>query len=177
MQKAQFVRIYTQMARNFGTIRKGGEETYAPLLFPMETNALKVHRQFPESNSRRLSEAIALVLYDIQERCGGRAVDVSKFRNEANERLEQALLMAFDPYANEEVMEALGQAFKGGEPTPAELRDYYKIPVMCLLRIKDSIDVWEKRQGSNGYFNYLESQIGRVVRGTDMKFTAILPKA
>ena len=41
------------------------------LLFPMEGNALKTHRQFPASDSRQLRDAIALVLFDIKERCTG----------------------------------------------------------------------------------------------------------
>ena len=174
MQKAQFERIFTRMARDFGTMRKGSEEDHAMILFPMESNALKVHRQFPDSNSRRLREAIALALYGVQEHCGGRPVDVSKFRKTENERLEQALLHSFDPYANEEVMEVLRHEF-GGEPTPDDMRAYYKVPVMCLLRIKDSIDVWERRFGSNGYFKFLEDSIGSGIKGTDMHFTVALP--
>ena len=59
MQLYQFEKIYSQMEREFGKIRKGEEETYAMLLLPMEGNVLKIHREFPESNSRRLREAIA----------------------------------------------------------------------------------------------------------------------
>lgn len=77
------------------------------LLFPLEGNALKVHREFPASNSRRLREAIALVLFDIRERCMGDKAGIRQFRNEDNEKLENALLMAFDPYTNAEVMEHL----------------------------------------------------------------------
>ena len=51
------------MEREFGKIRNGEEETYAMLLLPMEGNVLKIHREFPESNSRRLREAIALAVF------------------------------------------------------------------------------------------------------------------
>lgn len=77
------------------------------LLLPMEGNVLKIHREFPESNSRRLREAIALVLFDVKGNCIGEKYDTGNFRNEENERLEKALLMAFDPYTNEEIMELL----------------------------------------------------------------------
>lgn len=69
MQLYQFEKIYSQMEREFGKIRKGEEETYAMLLLPMEGNVLKIHREFPESNSRRLREAIALVLFDVKGNC------------------------------------------------------------------------------------------------------------
>ena len=58
MQLYQFERIYSQMEKEFGKIYKGNEEEYAMLLFPMEGNALKVHRAYPASNSRRLREAM-----------------------------------------------------------------------------------------------------------------------
>ena len=58
MQLYQFEKIYSQMEREFGKIRKGEEETYTMLLLPMEGNVLKIHREFPESNSRRLREAM-----------------------------------------------------------------------------------------------------------------------
>ena len=66
MQLYQFEKIYSQMEKEFGKIRKGDEETYSMLLLPMESNALKIHRKFPASNSRRMKEAIALVLFDIK---------------------------------------------------------------------------------------------------------------
>lgn len=87
MQLYQFERIYSQMEKEFGKMRKGEEEAYAMLLLPLEGNALKAHREFPSSNSRRLQEAIALVLFDIKERCTGEKADTGKFRNEDNEKL------------------------------------------------------------------------------------------
>ena len=62
MQLYQFEKIYSQMEKEFGKIRKGDEETYSMLLLPMESNALKIHRKFPASNSRRMKEAIAYTI-------------------------------------------------------------------------------------------------------------------
>ena len=58
MQLYQFEKIYSKMERKFGKIRKGEEETYAMLLLPMEGNVLKIHREFPESGSRKLRRLI-----------------------------------------------------------------------------------------------------------------------
>ena len=162
------------MAKDFGKMRKGDEENYSMLLFPMEGNALKTHRQFPASDSRQLRDAIALVLFDIKERCTGEKADTEKFRNEDNERLEKALLMAFDPYTNAEIKAVLREPLQEGEFTQEMLRDYYTVPVMCLLRIKDSIDLWEKRGGSNGYFQFIEEYMGDKIKGTEMKFSVLL---
>ena len=171
MQLYQFERIYSQMEKEFGKMRKGEEEAYSMLLFPLEGNALKVHREFPSSNSRRLREAIALALFDIKERCTGEKADTEKFRNEDNEKLEKALLMAFDPYTNAKVMKLLKRQKKTKELSQEMLKNYYKLPVMCLLRIKDSIDTWEKRSGANGYFDFIESYMGSQIKGTAMDFT------
>lgn len=136
---------------------------------------MKAHREFPSSNSRRLREAIALILFDIKERCTGEKADTGKFRNEDNEKLEKALLMAFDPYTNAEVMELLKQQEKTEELSREMLKNYYKLPVMCLLRVKDSIDTWEKRSGANGYFEFIESYMGSQIKGSEMNFTLMSP--
>lgn len=159
------------MENEFGKVRKGDEETYTMLLLPLEGNALKTHREFPSSNSRRLKEAIALVLFDIKERYTGETIDTEKFRNKENEKLEKALLMAFDPYTNEEVMKLVLQENEVSELTPNILKVYYKLPVMCLLRIKDSIETLEKKAGSNGYFEFIENYMGSQINGTEMNYT------
>ena len=175
MQLYQLERIYSQMEKEFGKIRKGEEEVYSMLLLPLEGNVLKTHRNYPLSNSRRLREAIALVLFDIKRKCTGEMIDTEKFRNEDNEKLEKALLMAFDPYTNEEVMELIIQQNKTSELTQDMLKDYYKLPVMCLLRIKDSIDTWEKQSGADGYFDFIESYMGSQIQGTRMNFSIMNP--
>lgn len=103
MQQYQFEKIYSQMEKEYGKIAKGDEDFHTINIFAMESNLLKVHRKFPSSNSRRLLEAIALVLFDIKSRCTGETFELDSFRNEDNARLEHALLMAFDPFTNEEL--------------------------------------------------------------------------
>lgn len=171
MQLYQFEKIYSQMEKEFGKIRKGEEEKYAMLLFPMEENALKTYRQYPASNSRRLREAIALVLFDIKEKYTGEIFDTQNFRNDDVERLEKALLMAFDPYTNSEIMELLKKQLQTNELTQEMLKNYYKCSVVCLLRIKDSVDMWEKRSGTNGYFDFIESYMGSQIHGTEMHYS------
>lgn len=101
----------------------------------------------------------------------GEEIDTDKFRNEDNARLEKALLMAFDPYTNQEIMELLKQQIETDEFTQDMLRSYYKFPIMCLLRIKNSIDTWEKQFGANGYFDFVESYMGNQIKGTEMNFS------
>ncbi len=103
-------------------------------MFPMESNVLKIHRRFPALSSRRLREAIALTLFDIKDKCSGNVSDTGKFRNEENERLEKALLMAFDPYTNENVMNTLSQQLKTNTFTPEILiRAFANLIVRLLM--------------------------------------------
>lgn len=173
MQLYQFEKICSQMEKEFGKMKKGEEEIYSMLLLPLEGNVLKVHRKFPASNSRRLKEAIALVLFDIKEKYTGEKQDTANFRNEDNERLEKALLMAFDPYVNDDIRKILKQQLQTEELTQEMLKNYYKLPVMCLLRISVSVDTWEKQSGANGYFNFIESYMGSQIKGTEMEFSIL----
>lgn len=170
MQMYQFEKIYAEMEKEYGKIRKGEEEAYSMLLFPMESNLLKIHRAYAGTNSRRLREAIGLVLFDIKSRVGGKEADTSRFRDADNERLEKALLMSFDPFTNEEIKEVLGQM------DAEHLHEYYKEPVMCLLRIKDSVDTWEKRGGPNGYFDFIEQYMGAQINDDKMNFSVMVGK-
>jgi hypothetical protein len=163
------------MEKEFGKVRKGEEEVYSMLLLPLEGNVLKIHREFPLSNSRRLREAIALVLFYVKGKYNGEMIDTEKFRNEDNEKLEKALLMAFDPYTNEKIMELIVQQKETDKKTQDMLKGYYKLPVMCLLRIKDSIDTWEKQSGSDGYFDFIESYMGSQIKGSEINYTIMSP--
>lgn len=173
MQAYQFKKIYSQMAKEFGKMTKGTEEQYTMLLFTMEGNALKIHRQFSSSNSRRLKEAIALVLFDIKENYTGEKYDTSDFRNEDNERLEKALLMAFDPLTNDDIIKVLKNELSVDNLTSDILKNYYKYPVICLLRIKDSIDLLEKHGGANGYFQFIEKNLGSNITDNKINFTVM----
>ncbi len=72
-------------------------------------------------------------------------------------------------------MELLKQQEKTEELLREMLKNYYKLPVMCLLRVKDSIDTWEKRFGANGYFEFIESYMGSQIKGSEMNFTLMSP--
>lgn len=136
---------------------------------------MKVQRQYPASNSRRLSEAIRLVLFDIKERYTGEIIDIAKFRNEDNALLEQALLMALDPFTNQELKEALQSQSTLDLTDLKQLHDYYQEPVQCLLKIKDSLDLWTRELGSNGYFDFIENQMGFQVDGNEMNYAIAIP--
>lgn len=174
MQLYQFEKIYKEMENEFGKIKSGDEEAHAMMLLPIEENALKTHRKYPSCNSRRLREAIALALFKIKGYCTATSYNTDKFRDENNGRLEHALLMAFDPFTNPEIKMVIESAYKLDLNNTTELHNYYKEPVMCLLRVKESVDIWEKRNGSDGYFNFIEGYMGHKINGEELHYSILM---
>jgi len=142
------------------------------VMFSMESNVLKIYRHYPASNSRRLKEAILLVFHRINGYLKGEQDDVSRFESPENLRLRDALLMAFDPFTNEEVKDVLSAEGLIDLQNTAELQNYFKEPVQCIRRIYDSVEHWEKRSGSNGYFDFVEGWMGSKIEHDDkMNYT------
>ena len=160
MNSYQFEQIIRRMERKYGKIRKNEEDRYAMLLFPMESNLLKIHRKEPGANSRRLEEAILLVLHEVGNRIDEKSIDVSGYENKENRLLKEALLKAFDPYANDEIAAVLRERGGANLEEREFLSRYYKEPVMCVLRIKESVEYWIKKGGADGYFDFLEGWFG-----------------
>jgi len=48
-----------------------------------------------------------------------------------------------------------------------QLNDYYKEPVICILRIRDLVETWLKRNGCNGYFDFGENRMGHEIPNDD----------
>lgn len=173
----QFDKICQQMEREFGKIKKGEEENHTMMFFPLEGNALKVYWEHPASNSRRLLEAIPITLFQIKSYVTEEEYDLEAFRSADNEKLVHALLMAFDPFTNEEIRTYLEQNQVVDLSNKEELRELYIEPVICLLRMQESAQSWCKRMGSNGYFDFIESTIGATLpRDQEMKYALLLPK-
>ena len=175
MNQQQFEQITRTMERRYGKIRKGKEEDYAMMLFPMEGNLLKTWRRHPDSNSRRLEEAILLVLHAVKSHTDGENDDYKKFETAENKRLKGALLAAFDPFENEEVRKAVEGTGIDMEDRDA-VHEFFRIPVMCMLRIKESVGHWEKRMGNNGYFRFLEGYLGAEIPDDEKMNYSILQK-
>ncbi len=81
--------------------------------------------------------------------------------------LKEALMESFDPFTNEEIKNILETDRKMDLSNKDVLNDYYKEPVKCMLRIKDSVEVWLKRNGCNGYFVFLENWMGQEIPKDD----------
>ena len=171
-----FERITTNMVRSFGKIEKGKEDNFALQLASIEGNLLKMHRTIKTNNGRRVLEAIRICLFIIDGYINGWEYDLGKYKTPDNELLVEAILMAFDPFTNEEVKVALNNHYDWH--SPVDLRDYFTSPIQCLLRIEESVQLWTKENGADGYFNFIEEFMGHMVpHDEQMNFTVKLPKS
>ncbi|MBR1866080.1 MAG: hypothetical protein IJ801_06200 [Lachnospiraceae bacterium] len=160
MNRYQFEQVARRMEKKYGKIRKGEEEHHAMLLFPMESNLLKVHRKYPAARSRKVEEGILLALHEIEMRITGKQADVTRFETEETLLLKNALLQAFDPFVNHELCEAVEQMGGIDIRNKEELENYYKEPVVCMLRIKESVKRMVENNGTDGYFDFIEGMMG-----------------
>jgi hypothetical protein len=161
------------MAKEFGTIKRGDEELYSFMLYPMEGNLLKLHRKDPARNGRRAIEAIHMCLLKIDGYINGINYDFSRFIDDENEVLFEGLLMSFDPFTNREVFSIASRTYDLN--SSEDLRSYFENPVKCLLRIEKSIELWTGKLGVKGYFNFIEDQIGHhVARDEKMDYSVHL---
>lgn len=177
MNQYQFDQITRRMERRYGKIKKGTEEDYTVLFFTIEGNMLSAHRNHPEANGRRAREAVMLALHFIEGRITGEEKELSAFENKENLLLLDAILYAIDPMSSEKGMEKFREA-DGDEDKLGDksyLEQMFHLPALCLLRLIESIDLWTRKMGPDGYFNFMEGNIGSQV-SDDMNVCFSLPK-
>lgn len=174
MNQYQFEQIARTMERRYGKMKKGEEDKYAMLLFPMESNLLKVWRKHPDSNGRRLEEAILLALYAVKNYTDAEVTETAGFESPSNIRLRDALLASFDPFFNEKIREILAETTNMEDQEA--LTEYYRLPVRCILRIKDSVERWTRERGADGYFRFLEEWFGEQVPADDKMNYSVFDK-
>lgn len=173
LNRYKFDKISGMMSKEFGKIEKGREDDYDMLFAPMEGNLLKLHRENGERNGRRAIEAIHVCLLLIDGYLTDTEYDLNGYRTPENEAFVTGLLMSFDPFTNEEVKEVASEYWDLA--SPSDLRSYFQTPVLCLLRIEKSIELWTKNMGVNGYFDFLEQTIGSIVsKDQKMNYTVMV---
>lgn len=178
MNQYQFDQVVRRMQQKYGKIKKGDEDSYSMMMFPMEGNMLKKFRRNHAANGRRALEAVTLVLHTIEGYLTGKPADVTSFENTENVELREALLYAFDPFTNDELREIISQEMGKDLTDKSSLEDYYRDPVLCIMRIRDSIELWTKEMGSDGYFGFIEGQLGKQIDQDDkMNYTILVDKA
>lgn len=173
----QFDNICRQMEKEFGKVKKGEEDQYVTFLYTIESNLLITHQRYPASNSRRLLEAIPLALFQLKSNMTGEVYELDRFWSEDNDRLVHALLMAFDPLTNETIASAFRVNGIVVLDDPDMLKSVYAVSIMCILRIKESVEFFVQELGSDGYFDFLEENMKMDIdQEEELHFTVMLPE-
>lgn len=161
MNSYQFERIVSHMAKKYGKIKKGDENLYNFILIPIEGNIWKRHRQHPQLSAVRLKEGLLLAIHTINGYIIGQKADTEAFETEDNLIFRDAVLAAVDPFSNEEIYSLLTEKGEFHENDKAYLEQFYQEPIMCIIRILESVDFWSKINAGNGYFDSLEEYLGK----------------
>jgi len=165
------------MEKEFGKVKKGEEDQYVTFLYTIESNLLITHQRYPASNSRRLLEAIPLALFQLKSNMTGEVYELDRFWSEDNDRLVHALLMAFDPLTNETIASAFRVNGIVVLDDPDMLKSVYAVSIMCILRIKESVEFFVQELGSDGYFDFLEENMKMDIdQEEELHFTVMLPE-
>jgi len=162
-------KIADKMSKKFGKIKKGEEANYSLELFTMESNLLKIHRKYPKYNSRKVIEAINILLLKINGYLNDIEYDFSGQLDDANKAYLEALQTCCDPFFNEELKAVLGEDFDLTDKKTLE--EFFATRVMCLIRIKESAELWNKEWGRDGYFKFLENHMGDMIESDELNFT------
>ena len=154
-------RISSLMAKEFGTIPRGqeDEEPHCMMLFSIESNLLKLHRKNLLFNGFQAIKAVKMSLLVIDGYIREIEYDYSRFANEANQSFMHGLLMAVDPFTNPKIKKNTKK-----DRNVFVAKEYFEIPIKCLLRIEKSIQLWTNDFGENGYFQFLEKTLGNNIK-------------
>jgi hypothetical protein len=99
--------------------------------------------------------------------------DFGRFATDENQALLGGLLASFDPFTNQEIFDVANKTYDLNSTD--SLKKLFETPVKCLLRIQKSIELWTGEFGTNGYFDFIEEQIGHLVENDDkMDYTIML---
>lgn len=175
LNRYQFDKISSRMAKEYGTIKKGDEEMHLMTLSAMEGNLLKQYRRNYSITGRCVIEAIHICLLKIDGIIANTQYNIKPFLTPEIESLVYALLMSFDPFTNDEVKAIV--ELHCNLAVSEELKQYYIEPVQCLLKIEKSVDFWSKNMGVNGYFNFLEESFGSAVENNQKMNFSVKKKA
>jgi len=143
-------RVIKRAEIEFGKIKKGTEKLYEPQLNNLEHALYAVYKNNKISD-RELQQCIAMIIYDLKSKIDNIDYDYSNIREERLIKFCHDLEMSFNPFINKEI-KLTSDAYNN-------LKEVFKRPIMALLRIYDSIDIWRELYGIDGYFRMLTEYV------------------
>ena len=150
LEEHNMSRVISRAKKDYGFIERGSEDFYNPQLDYLEHWIYEIYEEIP-INDRELKEVIEMIIYDIKSIVEDKSYDYKDIRSYEQCRFAYNLEYIFNPFVNSNI--------KLNEDGKENIKDVFTLPVMCLLRIYDSIEFWNKRYGKNGYYKMLEEYV------------------
>lgn len=143
-------RILGRIPKEFGKIEKGMEENYNPQLDYIEQAIYEINTKIPISDYE-LQEAIIVIIYDLKSYIDDITYDYKEIVDEKVIEFAKTFQQLFNPFINNNI--------KVNTKGISNLNHLFKLPIICLCRIYDSIDFWRNLYGKNGYFKMLKKMV------------------
>lgn len=155
LKNYDMTRVISRAKKEFGTIIRGTEEEYNPGLGYLEHAIYEIYTENPITDTE-LKEVIEMIIYDLKGKIDNIEYDYKNIRKVNQIEFAKDLEQLFNPFINENIKKNLKQINLDNSD---DLRKLFTFPIMCLLRIYDSIDFWNNHKGKNGYYRMLEELV------------------
>ncbi len=129
-------------------------EYLQPLLFAIETTAIKIYEEFPKLMDREIETAYEKLAHYYKEIASKKNVDEPELPNEKTQIIIDELLNLLDEREEEQLDSFIinNPDTRHGEHLIPSLPLLYHI---AFKRLQKSVRFWRKKNGAKGYINYL----------------------
>ena len=152
VNRYNFDSIVSKTQKLVTPIPKGKEEMYAGSLNLVERRMLSFYEKH-HITGRQAQEIIQIVLMDIKGRIDHEDYDCSSWYEPCYRECADELEALFLPELNPDLKAKLSPKLFSGAGLDS---DYFELSRKCLIRIHDSIGLWTKDAGPNGYFESIK---------------------
>lgn len=151
VNRYQFDSIVSKTKQNITPIRRGDEEMYWEYLIQLETRLYQFHLKFG-LNGRQAKEILQVVLFDIKSIIDHQEYDCTKWMEECYRFCADTIEELFIPEKNPDLKGSLREDV-------VENDDFFELARKSIIKIYESITLWTKDFGSEGYFNFISDYI------------------
>lgn len=161
LKNFDFDRIVSKMQDSFGKLQDGEEDSYLNELFLIEKCITDFDKEKEGLRDSRILEALKIILFRIDGEINNREYQYSHLVPDLTLSLVDKLAFFLLPSANQELFQTLSEKINLSEGN--SLRELYKTPVLCILKIIKSTERWNQMYGMRGYLDFIVEQFDLVL--------------
>ncbi|MBR1684963.1 MAG: hypothetical protein IJ708_07465 [Clostridia bacterium] len=158
MNDYQFRRVERDLKKRYGKCEDEEMELYSQIVYPIERNCMRIHRREKAATSRAMHDALLLCLHRMKDHIDDTHTDTSSFEKEGAMLLLHGIMVSIDPY---------DPVWEGKYDDAVTNKSTYIVLSRILLRLLESVDLWNEVYGTEGYFFFLEDFLGKKVKPGD----------